>query len=79
MPPLATWFTGRDTVLGFLAIRVLRGAGNWRMVSTRANRLPAFAAYGLTVNGTYVPHGIQVLTWSTAASRVSRRSWIRAS
>jgi hypothetical protein len=35
VPPLATWFTCRDAVFGFLATRVLRRAGNWRMVSTR--------------------------------------------
>jgi RNA polymerase sigma-70 factor (ECF subfamily) len=62
MPPQPTWFTGRDAVLGFLATRVLRRPGTWRMVPTRANRQPALVAYGLGGDGTYHPHGLHVLT-----------------
>ena len=45
MPPIPTWFTGRDAVVGFLAARVLRGRDQWRMVPTRANGQPAFVVY----------------------------------
>jgi RNA polymerase sigma-70 factor (ECF subfamily) len=66
MPPIPTWFTGRDAVVGFLGSRVLRRAGLWRMVPTRANGQPAFAVYENTdgddrTDG-YRAYGIQVLT-----------------
>lgn len=57
MPPMPTWFTGRDAVIGFLAKRVLRRPNLWRLVPTRANNQPAFVVY----EGTE-PHGVQVLT-----------------
>ncbi|TCO65032.1 sigma-70 family RNA polymerase sigma factor [Actinocrispum wychmicini] len=57
MPPIPTWFTGRDAVIGFLTNRVLRHGNQWRMVPTYANNQPAFVEYERTE-----PHGIQVLT-----------------
>jgi RNA polymerase sigma-70 factor (ECF subfamily) len=68
MPPIPTWFTGRDAVVGFLGSRVLRRPGAWRMVPTRANGQPAFVVYELTAGGGdhtaggYRAYGIQVLT-----------------
>jgi RNA polymerase sigma-70 factor (TIGR02960 family) len=62
MPPQPLWFTGRDATLGFLATRVLRRPGAWRMVPTRANGQPALAAYELGTDGVYRPHGLHVLT-----------------
>jgi RNA polymerase sigma-70 factor (ECF subfamily) len=56
MPPTPTWFTGRDAVVGFLATRVLRVAGQWRMRPTRANGQPAFVVHKGTA-----PYGVQVL------------------
>jgi RNA polymerase sigma-70 factor (TIGR02960 family) len=70
MPPIPTWFTGRDAVAGFLAARVLRRPGQWGMIPTRANGQPAFAEYGRTKDGGYAAHGIQVLT--LIGKRVSR-------
>ncbi len=70
MPPIPTWFTGRDAVAGFLAARVLRAPGHWAMVPTRANGQPAFAEYGRTSDGSYAAHGIQVLTF--IGPRISR-------
>ena len=61
MPPIPTWFSGRQAVVGFLASRVLR-AGRWRLVPTRANGQPALVEYGRTSAGRYEPHGVQVLT-----------------
>jgi RNA polymerase sigma-70 factor, ECF subfamily len=46
MPPLSTWFDGRDAVGEFLARRPLaEGASEHRRVPTRANRQPAFGVY----------------------------------
>lgn len=62
MPPLQTWFAGRDVVGPFLASRVLGSPGTWRMVPARANGQPAFAAYHRGRDGVYHAHAIQVLT-----------------
>jgi len=72
MPPIPTWFTGRDAVVGFLGARVLRRAGAWHMVPTRANGQPAFAVYERTdgSGGGYRAYGIQVLT--LAGPRIAR-------
>jgi RNA polymerase sigma-70 factor, ECF subfamily len=70
MPPIPTWFTGRDAVVGFLAGRVLRRRGMWRMVPTRANGQPAFVVYGSDGDGRYTAYGVQVLT--LVGARVAR-------
>ncbi len=44
-PPLPTWHAGREPVGRFLAARVLRWPGNFRMIPAAANGQPAFAAY----------------------------------
>jgi RNA polymerase sigma-70 factor (ECF subfamily) len=63
MPPVPTWFAGRDAVLGFFAARPLRvpGDGGRRLLATRANGCPAVATYVRQDDGTYAPHSIQVL------------------
>jgi RNA polymerase sigma-70 factor (ECF subfamily) len=43
MPPLPTWFDGRDAVARFFAERVLKTP--WRLVPMRASGQLAFAAY----------------------------------
>jgi RNA polymerase sigma-70 factor (TIGR02960 family) len=70
MPPTPTWFTGRQAVVGFLAGRVLRREGQWRMVPTRANGQPAVVAYERTATGRYEAHGVEVLT--LIGDRISR-------
>jgi RNA polymerase sigma-70 factor (ECF subfamily) len=74
MPPIPTWFTGRDAVVGFLGSRVLRRPGLWRMVPTRANGQPAFVVYerhsGDHTDGDYRAYGVQVLT--LAEGRIAR-------
>jgi RNA polymerase sigma-70 factor (ECF subfamily) len=60
MPPIPTWFAGREAVVGFLAARVL-GRGRWRLRPTRANGQPAFTVHRVTAGGTE-PYGVQVLT-----------------
>jgi RNA polymerase sigma-70 factor (TIGR02960 family) len=62
MPPIPTWFTGRQAVVGFLAGRVLRRKDQWRMVPTRANGQPALVVYQHAGEGRYEAYGVQVLT-----------------
>ena len=62
MPPLPTWYAGRDRVGRFLAARVLRRPGNLRMIPVAANGQPAFAAYLRGNDGVHRAHAIQVLT-----------------
>jgi hypothetical protein len=53
MPPIPTWITGQRAVLGFLATRVLRVKGQWRMVPTRANSQPALVINERAGEGRY--------------------------
>jgi RNA polymerase sigma-70 factor (ECF subfamily) len=45
MPPIPTWFRGRDVVAAFLRDRPLADRHRWRVVPTRANGQPAFGHY----------------------------------
>jgi len=45
MPPIPTWFRGRDGIGAFLATRPLSGAVPTRLVATSANGQPAFGHY----------------------------------
>jgi RNA polymerase sigma-70 factor (ECF subfamily) len=62
MPPLPVWFTGRDTVLKFLAARALTRRGDIVMVPTAANAQPAVAEYRRAADGVMRAHSIHVLT-----------------
>jgi RNA polymerase sigma-70 factor (ECF subfamily) len=62
MPPLPMWFTGRDTVLRFLAARAFTKAGDIVIVPTAANGQPAVAEYRLSADNIMEAHSIQVLT-----------------
>jgi len=70
MPPVPTWFTGRDLIGRFLESQVLGEPGDIRMISAAANGQPAFAAYLRGHDGVHRAHAIQVLT--IAASSVAR-------
>ncbi len=70
MPPLPTWFAGREPIGRFLAARVLRRPGNFRMIPAAANGQPAFAAYMRENDGVHRAHAVQVLT--VTASGLSR-------
>ena len=61
MPPFATWFTGRETVVRFFRSRVLDRPGRIRLVPATANGQPAFAAYQYEDNGSYRAHAVHVL------------------
>jgi RNA polymerase sigma-70 factor (ECF subfamily) len=60
MPPIPTWFDGRDAVIEFFASRVLAG-GRRRLVPTSANGCPAAATYVADAEGRLRAHNIQVL------------------
>jgi RNA polymerase sigma-70 factor (ECF subfamily) len=63
MPPLPTWYRGRDAVARFLARRVLAAENTWRLVPTRANGQVAFAQYIWDPeNARFAPHGISLIT-----------------
>ena len=62
MPPLPVWFTGRDTVLRFLAARAFTKAGDVVMIPTGANAQPAVAEYRRTADQVMRAHSIHVLT-----------------
>lgn len=68
MPPLPMWFTGRDTVMRFLAGRAFTmefkdfEAGDVVMVRTAANAQAAVAEYRRGADGVLRAHSIHVLT-----------------
>ncbi len=59
MPPMPTWYQGRESV-GLLFGRVL-ASGRFRMQPTSANGQPAVAAYQRDEAGVYRPFGIQLV------------------
>jgi len=66
MPPIPSWYRGRDTIGGVVAKTVFSGEANgrWRLLPTRANRQPAFGLYRRDdAQGVYSAYGIQVLTF----------------
>lgn len=62
MPPIPTWFIGRDAVISFIANVVLPVPDQWRLAYTRANGAPAFAMYKRTVDGSFQAAGLDVLS-----------------
>jgi RNA polymerase sigma-70 factor, ECF subfamily len=66
MPPILTWFTGRQAVARFTASHLLTGPGQLRLVPVVANGQPAFAVYQRACDGLYRAHAVQVLTCTAA-------------
>jgi RNA polymerase sigma-70 factor, ECF subfamily len=67
MPPLPSWYQGREAIRAFLLATSLAGeaAGRWRLLPMRANGLPGFAFYLLDKNSRqYLPFAIQVLSFA---------------
>jgi RNA polymerase sigma-70 factor (ECF subfamily) len=60
MPPIPTWFAGRDAVIGFFTNKVL-ARGRLRMSVTSANGCPAVGSYFRETDGRFHAHSIQVL------------------
>ena len=63
MPPLRTWFRGRDEIAVFLAGWPLSGLWRWRHIEVRANGQPALAFYAWDPGRErYLPFALNVLT-----------------
>jgi RNA polymerase sigma-70 factor (ECF subfamily) len=65
MPPVLTWFTGRQAVASFFASQPFVGPGRLRLVPVTANGQPSFASYVREPDGTYQAHAITVPTLTT--------------
>jgi RNA polymerase sigma-70 factor, ECF subfamily len=71
MPPLLTWFTGRQAVASFVAAHLLIGPGLLRLVPVLANGQPAFAVYQREPGGAYQAHAVLVASvTSTGIARI---------
>ena len=70
MPPLLTWFLGREAVARFAGSQLLTEPGQLRLVPVMANGQPAFAVYQREPDGDWHAHAVQVLT--TAATGIAR-------
>jgi RNA polymerase sigma-70 factor (ECF subfamily) len=63
MPPVPTWYRGREMIASFLRARPLKRGTRWRVVPTRANGQLAFGHYEWDeVRAAFLPDGIIVLT-----------------
>jgi len=63
MPPLATWFSGIDSIKAFLAGFPVSGTWRWRVVRTTANGQPALGFYTWDPEGElFMPFALNVLT-----------------
>lgn len=63
MPPLATWYTPRDTIATWARAFSMSGAWRWRAVLTSANAQPALAFYAWDdPAGAYLPFALNVLS-----------------
>ena len=63
MPPIPTWYRGREAVAAFLCERPLGGGRRWRAIPTRANGQLAFGHYLWDDEaGVFTPHGVAVVT-----------------
>jgi RNA polymerase sigma-70 factor (ECF subfamily) len=67
MPPIPSWYQGRDEIRGLTSKTIFSGQANgrWRLLPTRANRQLAFGLYRQSDDpAVYNAYGIQVLTFS---------------
>jgi RNA polymerase sigma-70 factor (ECF subfamily) len=63
MPPLATWYTPRETIASWAREFSMSGAWRWRAVLTRANSQPALAFYAWDAPAeAYLPFALNVLS-----------------
>src|SRR5437764_1236901 len=64
MPPLATWYQGREGITGWAISWPLSGTWRWKTVLTRANGQPALAFYAWEEDEqAYMPFALNVLTF----------------
>jgi RNA polymerase sigma-70 factor (ECF subfamily) len=63
MPPLPTWYRGREAVAAFLKDHVLASENCWRLLPARANGQPAFGNYRWDEQRqSFLPRSLSVLT-----------------
>ena len=62
MPPLLSWFAGRQAVARGAELHLLTEAGRLRLVPVMANGQPAFAVYQREPGGAYHAHAVLVPT-----------------
>jgi RNA polymerase sigma-70 factor, ECF subfamily len=63
MPPLASWYQGRDGIAIWAANSPMSGAWRWRTIFTRANGQPALGFYAWDEHArAYLPFALNVLT-----------------
>ena len=63
MPPLPSWYTGRDQIAAFLRTYALAGVKRWRLIPTSANGQPALAEYAWDEQTeAFMPYCLYVLT-----------------
>jgi RNA polymerase sigma-70 factor (ECF subfamily) len=63
MPPLPTWYRGREAVAAFLRSHVLASENRWRVVPARANGQPALGNYRWDEQRQkFLPRSLSVLT-----------------
>jgi RNA polymerase sigma-70 factor (ECF subfamily) len=65
MPPLLTWFAGRQAVVRVVAGNFFTEPGRLRLVAVMANGQPAFAVYQREEGEAYQAHAVLVLTVTT--------------
>jgi RNA polymerase sigma-70 factor (ECF subfamily) len=64
MPPVPTWFRGRDEIATFLRAHPLTEERRWRVIPTSANGQPAFGHYiWVEEENAFVAEGVAVLTF----------------
>jgi RNA polymerase sigma-70 factor, ECF subfamily len=63
MPPLASWYRGREDIAEFLAASAMSGRFRWRMLPASASGQPAVAYYHWDdAEAAYLPFALNVLT-----------------
>ena len=63
MPPLPTWYCGREQVALFLSRGSMAGTTRWRLIPAHANGQLAFGAYAWDDKAqTFMPRAVDVLT-----------------
>ncbi len=63
MPPLPSWYSGREQVAVFLAGGPLAGVQRWRLIPARANGQVAFGAYAWDdQTQAFMPHAVNMVT-----------------
>ncbi len=63
MPPLPTWYSGREAIASFLRGWALSEAKRWRLLPVSANAQLAFGGYTWDEETrTFTPHSVKVIT-----------------